>query len=39
MASSGLLWIAGWIIVLALLIGVPVHYTRRRRNTTDRRPQ
>jgi hypothetical protein len=38
-ASRAGFWIAGWIIVLALIIGVPVYYTRRRRNRTHRPPQ
>ena len=31
-ASSAPFWIAGWIIVLALIIGLPIYRTRRRRN-------
>jgi hypothetical protein len=30
-SSSAPAWIAGWIIVLALVIGLPIYYTRRRR--------
>ena len=31
-ASSAPFWIAGWIVVLALIIGLPIYVTRRRRN-------
>jgi hypothetical protein len=31
-ASSAPIWIASWIVVLALIIGIPVYLTRRRRN-------
>lgn len=34
-ASSAPFWIAGWIIVLALIIGLPIYLKRRRR---DHRP-
>ena len=36
-ASSAPLWIAGWIIVLALVIGLPIYLAHRRRN--HRRPR
>ncbi|MGH2881530.1 MAG: hypothetical protein ACRDPA_02305 [Solirubrobacteraceae bacterium] len=39
MASSAPFWIAGWIIVLALIIGLPVYATRKRRNGGHRPPQ
>ena len=29
--SSAPLWIAGWIILLALIIGLPLYFSRRRR--------
>ena len=32
-AAGAPLWIAGWIIVLALVIGLPVYVARRRRQT------
>jgi hypothetical protein len=35
-SSSAPIWIAGWIIVLALLIGAPIYYMRKRRNRTRR---
>jgi hypothetical protein len=31
-ASNAPFWIAGWIIVLALFIGLPIYLMRRRRN-------
>ncbi len=39
MASRAPLWIAGWIIVLALIIGLAVYYTRRRRDGGHRPPR
>ena len=37
-ASSAPLWIAGWIIILALIIGLPLYFNRRRRRP-DRPPR
>lgn len=31
-ASSAPVWIAGWTIVLVLIIGLPIYLRRRRRN-------
>jgi hypothetical protein len=30
-AGSAPFWIAGWIVVLTLVIGGPIYYTRKRR--------
>jgi hypothetical protein len=30
-AADGAIWISGWIIVLAIIIGVPVFFARRSR--------
>lgn len=40
MTSGAPLWIAGWIIVLGLAIGLAAYYTRqRRRRRSHHRPQ
>ena len=38
-ASSAPLWIAGWIIILLLAIGIPIYYTRKRRGRDHRTPR
>jgi len=39
MASNAPFWIAGWIIVITLAIGLPIRYTRKHRNRNHRSPR
>jgi hypothetical protein len=38
-ASDAPFWIAGWILLLALIIGLATYYTRRRRGRDPHRPE
>ncbi len=34
-AVKGTIWIAGWIVVVGIIVGVPVYFTRRRRRRSS----